>query len=43
MKEYFTPPIKKQQPDFFVYQPNIGTKFAYDYVVKKRKQIINLF
>ena len=41
--ENYKPPRRKNsRRDLFDYQPNSGTKLAYDYAVKKGKSIMNL-
>ena len=42
-KNYLPPRRKNSRRDLFDYQPKIGTAVAYDYVVKKKKEIINCF
>lgn len=42
-KEDFLPPERKQsKKDLFTYQPQSGTKIAYDYAVKKNRKNINM-
>ena len=42
-REGYLPPRRKQSKRaLFDYQPKSGTKIAYDYAVKKKKEIINL-
>ena len=42
--ENYLPPRRKQsRHDLTDYQPKSGTKTAYDYAVKKKKKIINVF
>ena len=42
--ESYTPPRRRNSKrDLTDYQPKSGTKVAYDYAVKKKKEIINLF
>ena len=42
--ENFLPPRRKNsRRDLFDYQPKSGTAVAYDYAVKKKKEIINVF
>ena len=41
--ENYTPPERKNsKQNLFNYQPKSGTKVAYDFAVKKKKEIINL-
>jgi len=41
--ENYTPPRRKNsRQDSLVYQPKSGTAVAYDYAVKKKKEIINV-
>ena len=41
--EDYQPPIKKPyKRSFYTYRPNSGTKVAYEYATKKKKQTINL-
>ena len=42
-KEYTPKKRKHSKSDMFTYQPKSGTKIAYDYAMKKKKIIINLF
>lgn len=42
-KNYKPKMRKHSKKDIFVYQPKSGTKIAYDYAIKKKKQIINVF
>ena len=42
--ENYKPPRRKNsRRDLIDYQPKSGTKVAYDYAVKKKKEIINLY
>ncbi len=42
--ENYAPPRRKNSKrDLFDYQPKSGTRLAYDYAVKKGKEIINVF
>ena len=42
--ENYAPPRRRNgKRDFLDYQPKSGTKIAYDYAVKKKKQIVNLY
>ena len=41
-ENYLPPRRKNSRRDLFDYQPNSGTKLAYDYAVKKGKSIMNL-
>lgn len=42
--EEYKPPMRKHSKrDLTSYQPNSGTKRAYEYAKKKKKQIINLY
>ena len=42
--ESYTPPRRKNSKrDLTDYQPKSGTKVAYDFAVKKCRQIINVF
>ncbi len=42
--ENYAPPRRKNSKrDLFDYQPKSGTKVAYDYAVKKKKEIINVY
>lgn len=42
-KNYAPPRRKNSRKDLTDYQPKSGTKIAYDYAVKKKKEIINIF
>ena len=42
-ENYAPPRRRKSRYDLFDYQPKSGTKLAYDYAVKKEKEIINVF
>jgi len=42
-ENYLPPRRKTGRRDLFDYQPKSGTAVAYDYSVKKKKEIINLF
>ena len=42
-KNYLPPRRKNSRRDLFDYQPKSGTAVAYDYAVKKKKGIINVF
>lgn len=39
---YLPPRRRNSRRDLFDYQPNSGTKVAYDYAVKKKRNIVNL-
>lgn len=40
----YNPPERKQSKSAFsYYQPKSGTRIAYDYAIKKKKHVINLF
>ena len=41
-ENYLPPRRKNSRRDLFDYQPKSGTAVAYDYAVKKKKEIINL-
>ena len=41
-ENYMPPRRKNSRCDLIDYQPNSGTKRAYDYAVKKKKEIINV-
>ena len=41
--ENYAPPRKNSKRDLTDYQPKSGTKIAYDYAVKKKKEIINVY
>lgn len=41
-ENYMPPRRKNSRRELFDYQPNSGTKLAYDYAVKKGKSIMNL-
>ncbi len=41
-EQYAPQKRKKSNRDAFTYQPKSGTKIAYEYAVKKGKQIINV-
>ena len=41
--ENYKPERRKSRKDLFDYQPKSGTKIAYDYAIKKKKFIFNLF
>lgn len=42
--EEYKPPLRKQcRSALSAYQPNSGTKLAYEYAKQKKKEIINLF
>ena len=41
-ESYLPPRRKNSKYDLIDYQPKSGTKIAYDYAVKKKKEIINL-
>ena len=42
--ENYTPPKrKKSKRDLVEYQPKSGTRIAYDFAVKKKKEIINIY
>lgn len=41
-ENYLPPRRKNSRRDLFAYQPKSGTAIAYDYAVKKKKEIINL-
>ena len=42
--ENYAPPRRRNsRHDLFDYQPKSGTKLAYDYAIKKEKEIINVF
>ncbi len=40
---YIPPRCKNCRRDLFDFQPKSGTAVAYDYAVKKKKEIINVF
>ena len=42
-ENYLPSERKKSKKDLFSYQPKSGTKIAYEYAVKKKKKIINVF
>ena len=42
-KNYLPSRRKNSKRDLTDYQPKSGTKIAYDYEVKKKKMIVNLF
>lgn len=42
MNIIFSPRHKNSRRDLFDYQPKSGTTVAYDYAVKKKKEIINV-
>ncbi len=42
-KNYAPPRRKKSRRDLVDYQPKSGTKTAYDFAVKKKREIINLY
>ena len=42
-ENYLPPRRKNSRRDLFDYQPKSGTAVAYDYAVKKKKEIINVF
>lgn len=42
-ENYLPPRRKYSKRNVLDYQPNSGTKLAYDYAVRKKKHIINLF
>ena len=41
-ENYLPPRRKNSRRDLFDYQPKSGTAVAYDYAVKKKKEIINV-
>ena len=41
-ENYLPPRRKNSRRDLFDYQPKSGTAVAYDYAVKKKKEIINI-
>lgn len=41
-ENYMPPRRKNSRRDLFDYQPNSGTKLAYDYAVKKGLKVINV-
>ena len=42
-ENYLPPKRRNSRRDLFEYQPKSGTAVAYDYAVKKKKEIINVF
>ena len=42
-ENYLPPRRKNSRRDLFDYQPKSGTAVAYDYAVKKKKGIINIY
>ena len=42
-ENYLPPRRKNSRRDLFDYQPKSGTAVAYDYAVKKKKEIVNVF
>ena len=42
-ENYLPPRRKNSRRDLFDYQPKSGTAVAYDYAVKKKKEIINIY
>lgn len=42
-KNYLPPKRKRFKNDILIYQPKSGTGIAYNYAVRKKKQIINLY
>ena len=41
--ENYVPPIRSRIRNLSNYQPKSGTKIAYDFAIKKKRKIINLF
>lgn len=42
-ENYLPPARKNSKRDLFAYQPKSGTKIAYEYAVKKNKNVINMY
>ncbi len=42
-ESYAPPQRKNNRRDLTSYQPKSGTKVAYDYAVRKKKEIVNVF
>ena len=42
-EKYLPPQRKNSRRDLFDYQPKSGTAVAYNYAVRKKKEIINVF
>ena len=41
--ENYVPPRRNGKRDLTDYQPKIGTAVAYKYVIRKKREIINIF